>query len=305
MSSNNIPFISVVIPTYNRAGLIKKTIECVLAQTYRDFEIIIIDDGSKDNTNEVAASFNNKNIRYIKHPKNLGATAARNTGIKAAGGEWIAFLDSDDIWLNDKLEKQVKAINCLPDDYAVIHCGIQYFDFETGEFISERIARENINEVVKSNLGVIPQTSSMLIKKSALFDIGMFDEKLPAMQEAELGLKLAQKYKFKLVDEFLVHCIKNHDQIMSKPSLYVNAKEIVLENHRNLLSRELIFNYCNIIAGDSIVNNNIPKAKKYLKEAIKYKFSLKPFLSFLAINIFPVLLVSLYKKKYIKNGWSK
>jgi len=90
------PTVSVIIPTYNRAHTIGRAIKSVLNQTYQDFEIIVVDDGSTDNTEEVVKSFRDKRIRYIQHKKNKGAAAARNTGIKSAKGKYIAFQDSDD-----------------------------------------------------------------------------------------------------------------------------------------------------------------------------------------------------------------
>lgn len=104
--SEKIPTVSVVIPTYNRAHLVGRAIQSVLNQTYQDFEIIVVDDGSTDNTEEVVKSFNDPRIRYIRHDQNRGGSAARNTGIKMARGEYIAFQDSDDEWLPEKLESR-------------------------------------------------------------------------------------------------------------------------------------------------------------------------------------------------------
>ena len=104
------PIVSVIIPTYNRAHLIDKAIKSVLNQTYQDFEIIVVDDGSTDNTNEVLKNFTDSRIHYIFHTSNLGVSAARNTGIKTSQGEYIALLDSDDDWLPEKLDKQVDVL---------------------------------------------------------------------------------------------------------------------------------------------------------------------------------------------------
>ena len=108
------PKVSVIIPTYNRAHLVGRAIRSVLNQTYQDFEIIVVDDGSTDNTEEVVKSFNDPRIRYIRHEKNRGGSAACNTGIRAARGEYIAFQDSDDEWLPEKLEKQMQVFENTP-----------------------------------------------------------------------------------------------------------------------------------------------------------------------------------------------
>jgi len=109
------PTVSVIIPTYNRAHLVGRSIQSVINQTYQDFEIIVVDDGSTDNTEDIIKEFQKKDkrIKHIKHNKNKGGSAARNTGIRAARGEYIAFLDSDDEWMPTKLEKQTSYFNHL------------------------------------------------------------------------------------------------------------------------------------------------------------------------------------------------
>ena len=97
--------VSVLIPTYNRAYIISDALDSVLKQTYRDFEIIIVDDGSSDGTRDVVEGFRSEKIRYLRHALNRGCSAAYNTGISAAEGELVAFLDSDDIWKGDYLER--------------------------------------------------------------------------------------------------------------------------------------------------------------------------------------------------------
>src|SRR5712692_851790 len=109
------PFVSVVIPTFNRARQVQAALKSVLAQTYREFEVIVVDDGSTDGTGEALQEIislegsNGKQIRYFFQP-NQGQSAARNQGTEEARGEWVAFLDSDDVWLPEKLEWQVRAI---------------------------------------------------------------------------------------------------------------------------------------------------------------------------------------------------
>jgi len=98
--------VSVIIPTYNRAHLVGRAIRSVLNQTYQDFEIIVVDDCSTDNTEEIVKGFNDHRIRYMRHDRNRGGSAARNTGIKASQGKYIAFLDSDDEWLLKKAESR-------------------------------------------------------------------------------------------------------------------------------------------------------------------------------------------------------
>ena len=108
--------VSVIITTYNRAHLVGKAIKSVLNQTFQDFELIVVDDGSTDNTEEVINSFNDTRIRYIRHKINKGGNAARNTGLRNSKGEYIAFLDSDDEWLPEKLERQLEVFKKSQDE---------------------------------------------------------------------------------------------------------------------------------------------------------------------------------------------
>ena len=99
--------ISVIIPTYNRASLLPRALDSVLRQTWEDLEVIVVDDASRDDTPQVMAACTDPRVRYIRLEKNSGACVARNTGVAQARGEWIAFQDSDDLWLPEKLEKQM------------------------------------------------------------------------------------------------------------------------------------------------------------------------------------------------------
>ena len=281
--NNDKPKVSVIVPTYNRAHFIKKAINTVLEQTYQDFEIIVVDDGSKDETEDVVKSIKDDRIRFIKHDKNRGSSVARNTGIKNAKGEYIAFLDSDVTWLKEKLEKQIKILESSPADVGVVFCGVQRMDYKTQKYTTQWIIRENVNEKIFDGVGYAPDTPTMFIRKSALLDVGFFDENIPYFEETELGIRLAKKYKFILIDEFLIISTMNHEQNTSSPNINHNkGLEIIYEKHNDILTRSFCHNICNIIAGESIVKGDLKKAKIYLLKAIKYKpYKLKPIIAFL------------------------
>lgn len=118
--------VSIIMPSYNTARFITETIQSVLAQTYTNWELIIVDDCSKDNTDEVVAAFDDARIRYLKNAKNSGAAVARNYALREAKGRWIAFLDSDDIWLPEKLEKQIAFMQ--KNGYAFSYTNYQEID---------------------------------------------------------------------------------------------------------------------------------------------------------------------------------
>ena len=120
------PLVSVIIPTHNRADLVPLAIQSVLQQTYTNLECIVVDDASTDNTEETVRTIIDERIIYLRHENNKHASAARNTGIKYARGEFIAFLDDDDEWLPTKLEKQVPFLLNLHEKVGMIYCWMDY-----------------------------------------------------------------------------------------------------------------------------------------------------------------------------------
>jgi glycosyltransferase involved in cell wall biosynthesis len=188
--SNEKPAVSVIIPTYNRAHLIGRAIQSVLDQTYQDFEIIIVDDGSTDNTEVVLKKFQNKDerIRYIRHDKNKGGSTARNTGIKAARGRFIALLDSDDEWLPEKLQKQLEVFESSPPEVGVVYTKTYHrankkiYPFSKEEQKDGMIFQDLLNLDISKNCG---QTSTLLIKKECFEKVGLFDERFPRQQDTE------------------------------------------------------------------------------------------------------------------------
>jgi len=176
----NKPTVSVIIPTYNRAYLIGKAIKSVLNQTYQDYEIIVVDDGSTDNTEEIVKSFNNFIIRYISHGDNRAASVARNTGIKTCQGEYIAFLDSDDEWLPEKLDQQIKVFQDASSEVGAVYSEVIYMD-ENGKNMNIKLHNsKKAKGYIYEDLLVrnYVSTSALLIKKECFDRAGLFDVSL-------------------------------------------------------------------------------------------------------------------------------
>jgi len=205
------PTVSVIIPTYNRAYLVGRAIRSVLNQTFQDFEIIVVDDGSTDNTEEVVKSFNDPRIRYIRHEQNRGGSAARNTGIRAARGEYIAFLDSDDEWLPQKLERQVNAFKSLDETTGLVYTGLRFVDHK-GTLLWEQ--RPNLSGYIFHKLlqrNVIGTASSVMLRRDCLLSTGLFDETLPSRQDLDLWIRIARQFKvFPIPEPLTVHYV--HEQ---------------------------------------------------------------------------------------------
>jgi len=190
------PTVSVIIPTFNRSQYITEALDSVLDQTFTDYEILVIDDGSIDNTKEVLTHYMNK-ITYI-YQENQGVSAARNTGIQHAHGKYIAFLDSDDMWLPIKLEKQV-AILDEHSDIALVYTNVGYCD-SNGEILkfsnkSKLFQSGYIPEKVllwKVNCGYL---QTWLIRKSCFDEVGLLDTSFKMSEDREISVRIALKYK--------------------------------------------------------------------------------------------------------------
>lgn len=202
------PIISVIIPTYNRANLIDQAIQSVLNQTYQNFEVIIVDDGSTDYTKEVIRKFQerDKRVKYIRHEKNRGGSAARNTGIKAAKGEYIAFLDSDDEWLPEKINLQIAVFKKGSDNLGVVYCDVMIKNNDEKIVNSHYFfpqCRGYIYDFMLKRCALVP-CSVLIVKKECFQQIGLFNEQFFACQDNDICIRLAKYYEFDFIPKPLV-----------------------------------------------------------------------------------------------------
>jgi glycosyltransferase involved in cell wall biosynthesis len=190
-----MPLISVIIPAYNSEKTIGETIESVLQQTFSDFELIVINDGSTDATLEIASGIRDPRIKVFSYT-NAGGAVSRNRGFSHSSGEFVAFLDADDLWTSDKLETQLKALEENPQA-AVAYSWLNAID-ESGKFLRRGNHRTE-NGDIYAKLFLIPfveSGSNPLIRRQAFIGIGGFDESLTASQDYDLYLRLAARYEF-------------------------------------------------------------------------------------------------------------
>lgn len=194
--------VSVIVPTYNRAHLVRETIDSILSQTFNDFELIIVDDESTDSTDEVVKSYKDKRIRYFKHQHHGIIAANRNYGIRRAKGKYIAFCDDDDLWFPQKLEKQVQELEKDSQIGLVCNNEIGFDDKgDHGELIKTKLTDQDFT--FESLIAVNRvSTSTVLVRKAVLNDVGMMDEspELVAVEDYELWLRIAKKYRVKYID---------------------------------------------------------------------------------------------------------
>ncbi len=194
-----MPVVSVVLPTYDRAAVIGRSIRSVLGQTYGDFELIVVDDGSTDATLERVASFHDGRIRCIRLERNRGAAAARNAGIEAAQGRLLAFQDSDDEWLPEKLDRQVRAFERCGPDVAVVYSDMEriHRDGTRVYHRSPAVLRGRLIDPATGfyqvcNLGI----QSAVIRREHLAAVGDFNEELRALEDLELFVRLSRRAGF-------------------------------------------------------------------------------------------------------------
>jgi glycosyltransferase involved in cell wall biosynthesis len=204
-----IPSVSVVIPTYNRASVVTRAVRSVLAQTHRNFEILVVDDGSTDETAAVVSALRDDRIRYLPSSRQSGASAARNRGIDAARGDVVAFVDSDDEWLPEKLELQLARLRDTDPRTALVYCRLQRHDDLTDRPIPDRSRQQPIHEgdvYWRLLTGWHPATPSLvIIRRDALRDVGGFDTALYTGEDYDLWLRLGRAgHWFAVVDEALV-----------------------------------------------------------------------------------------------------
>ncbi len=196
--------VSVIIPVYNGAAFIRRAVDSVLAQTFQDVEMIIIDDGSRDNTQTVLDRLSKQpNIRCYSQG-NSGPAHARNTGIQAARGEYIAFLDCDDIWMPDKLEAQVAILRGTSKP-GLVHSDYDVID-PTGKVIQHAKAGESADPLhIAFTGGQAPLLSTAIMSRALLEQVGRFDPELWVSEDADLILRLYEVTAFEWVDRVLVH----------------------------------------------------------------------------------------------------
>jgi len=273
--------VSIIIPTYNGAKYLPQAVESILAQTYDQYEIVIIDDGSTDQTKDIVSDFIDSypgKIRYI-YQDNAGVSVARNTGIQNSKGRYIAFLDSDDQWLSQHLEKSVMAIESQPST-GLVHSNLTRVT-ESGKTIETPVKNEKyvsgkIFEPLFLRKGNIA-CSTVLFKKECCEKVGYFDEQLTRLgcEDREMWLRIAQQYEIYYIDEVLVHYrvhetnfSRDHER-MFKARCYVIDK--FCSNGTNHRLRKLALARIYRDMGDEfLLLNNFDEAKKWYTKSIAF-----------------------------------
>jgi len=209
-----MPEVSVIIPTFNRSKKVVRAVTSVLNQSFRDFEIIVVDDSSTDDTNQALARYASS-IAYLRRPVNRGVSAARNMGIENSVAPWIAFLDSDDYWLNDKLQTQMDFVDRNPETVA---CQTEEIWIRKGRRVNpKRKHKKPSGDIFKQSLKLcLVSPSSVILRRPLFEEVGLFDESLPAAEDYDLWLRISSRYPIYLISKELVVKEGGHEDQLSR-----------------------------------------------------------------------------------------
>jgi len=308
MSFDN-PFVSIVTPAYNAQATVGETIESVLSQTFTNFELIVVDDGSMDDTANVVHQFEDKRIKYL-YQTHKERSEARNNGIKNAKGKYIAFLDADDTWLPEKLEKQMELFEVDPN------LGLVYSDL----YLCEGIFPQKItlySRIRKLYRGYVPlrtmleegfiQSATPIVKREVFDKVGNFDSNLIPLEDYDMWMRIVAKYSIDFVDQplayYRIHSNRTSWKIMPE-ILFESTHKLIDKIETNFLSEGLLTTN-DIIKGRSRIyydyalgimsRGEFAESKKsYMRSLRIYPYSIKTYVRL-------AQLFYLYTKNYLLN----
>jgi glycosyltransferase involved in cell wall biosynthesis len=288
------PKVSVVIPTHNRAQFLKAAIASVLNQTYQDFEIVVVDDASSDDTQKVVSLCRDERIKYIRHEVNKGDAGSRNTGIVHSHGDYVAFLDDDDEWLPEKLKMQVDLLESSPAQVGGIYTGSLSLDTRSGKILNVNIPprkRHLFEDIFVNNFIA---TSCILLRRECIERVGLFDERIPFCSDYDMWIRIAEQFHFDCVAEPLVIYHVHDYKLSTNLTSVLKGHEIIIEkyNSRFAVNRRNLGRLYSTVGILYFLNGNIEKSRQALFQAVKSR----P----LAIKLYLILALSFLHSSILK-----
>ena len=279
-----MPLVTVIIPTYNRAKVLGRAIQSVLAQTPEDFELLIVDDGSVDDTQGVVQQFSDPRVIYLKHEQNQGQCAAINTGIQNANGDYVCFLDSDDEWLPTMLEKQLAVFHKHDSNWGLVYtlAGSRQAD-GTIDLAFDSQLRGNVYKEALTQ-GYLAPSITLMVRKECFQKIGLFDTRFSCFQDDDICFRLAKEYRVDLVPEVLAIFHQDADFQLTKDLLsYAQGWWDLLIKHESEIERE---------CGEQVLAAHFLKSGKLFLNAHEPELARRAFAR--ARSIAPLRMVVMY-----------
>lgn len=282
--------VSVVIPTYKRSEMLTRAIQSILDQTYQNTEIIVVDDNEPNDkfslaTQKKLQEISDPRVRYVQQEKHINGSAARNVGIDAAKGDFIAFLDDDDTWYPDKLEKQMRVFDTDPA-IGLVYTGSNAI--YVNDKVSYAIVPKQKGDLKRTILlgNCIGTTSTVVVKRDVIINAGKFDIQMPALQDYDLWIRICQLTQIGYVQEEEIDYYNFRDgvQVSSNTGKYETAFARLNEKYKDLIAGldesekkkrqeyELF-----LLANKALRNNDKKKGRSYLKQIMKNGFNKKAF----------------------------
>lgn len=255
-------FVSVIIPSYNRKTVLERAINSVLSQTYTDYELIVVDDGSRDGTCDLEIVKKNEKVKFYRFQVNCGVSKARNFGVSNSAGKWVAFLDSDDEWLPQKLEKQIQWIKNNPE-YRIVQTNETWI--RNGKKVNQPVAlRKFQGDLFEAGLHRCLITPSSVMIERNLFDLlGGFNESLPACEDYDLWLRTCCNEHVGLVAEELLRRYGGHPDQLS--STVMGLDRFRIRSLMGLLLNEAVSEQKKVLIRDVLEKKAKIVANGYLK----------------------------------------
>ena len=226
------PTISIIIPTFNRADCIGAAISSVLNQTFQDFEIFVVDDGSNDNTQEVVCGFNDSRIKYQRQKKNTGCAGSRNIAVRNSSAKYIAFLDDDDEWLPEKLQRQASFLETSSPEVGGVHTGCFLVEKDSGRMKATSDGGNGDAQMWRNNIA----TSSLLVRRECFSRVGFFDETMLCASDYDMWIRISKVFRFGYIDTPLVKYYIHQNKLSKNYGKLIGGREILLNKHRSFFA---------------------------------------------------------------------
>lgn len=291
-----MPKVSVIIPTHNRAELLRSAIISVLNQTFQNFEIIVVDDASRDNTQEVVSSYNDRRLKYIRNEISKGDGVARNAGINNSSGDYIAFLDDDDEWLPEKLEIQIDLLENSSAKVGGVYTGVLNIDRTTRRILGIRIPEKKGDLSKDILVGNFIITSSLILRKECFEKVGLFDESVPFCSDYVMWIRISRQFLFEYIKKPLVKYYIHNNSLSGNHRLVISGIETMLNKYGDFFAlNSKGYSYRYIDLGEYYCyNGNVNKGREAFLKAIElHPFDIRPYfnlcLSLLGVSAFKKL----------------